>query len=121
MNPSDKCILQQRSEVIIYALMDEWGGKGRESVIGWYNKNAEWMKEMRTNVIQKGLKIIACFPVYVSVGIIYITLKIENTHKKFLAGNSSAWAITAFLALWNYFVLSIGYFTNCTIYLIEYH
>jgi len=49
------------------------------------------MKEMLTNVTQKGLKIIACFPVYVSVGIIYITLKIENTRKKFfLAGNSSA-------------------------------
>lgn len=48
------------------------------------------MKEMRTNVTQKALKIIACFPVYVSVGIIYMTLKIENTHKKFLAGNLSA-------------------------------
>lgn len=48
------------------------------------------MKEMRTNVTQKTLKIIACFPVYVSVGIIYMTLKIENTHKKFLAGNLSA-------------------------------
>lgn len=49
------------------------------------------MKEMRANVTQKGLKIIACFPVYVSVGIIYMTLKIENTHKKvFLAGNLSA-------------------------------
>lgn len=46
---------------------------------------------MWINVTQKGLEIIPCFTVYVSVGIIYMTLKIENTHKKFfLAGNSSA-------------------------------
>lgn len=90
MNPSDECVSQKCSEVIIWALMDEQGGKEREGVIGWYNKNAEWMKEMRANVTQKALKIIACFPVYVSVGIIYMTLKIENTHKKFLAGNLSA-------------------------------
>lgn len=77
MNPSDKCILQQRNEVIIYALMDEWSGRGRETAIGWYNKNAEWMKEMRTNVTQSDLKIIACFPVYVSVRIIYVTEKLK--------------------------------------------
>lgn len=90
MNPSDKCIAQKCSEVIIWALMDEQGGKEREGIIGWHNKNAEWMKEMWTNVTQTALEITACFPVYVSVGIIYMTLKIENTHKKFLAGNLSA-------------------------------
>lgn len=44
MNLSDKRILQQHNEVIIYALMDEWGGKGMETVIGWCYKNAEWKK-----------------------------------------------------------------------------
>jgi len=35
------------------------------------------MKEMRTNVTQSDLKIIACFPVYVSVRIIYVTEKLK--------------------------------------------
>lgn len=90
MNPSNKHVSQKCKEVIIWALMDEQGGKEREGIIGWYNKNAKWKKEMQTNVTQKTLKIIACFPVYVSVQKIYITLKIENTSKKFLAGNLSA-------------------------------
>lgn len=65
--------------------------KGGKLLLGGTIKMQNEWKKHEQMLLKRVWKITASFPVCVRIGIIYMTLKIENAHKKFfLAGNLSA-------------------------------